>query len=70
MESNWPILSILIWLPIIGGLVVVAVGEQRAALARLLALVISGLTFATFKDTISTPTSTRKPTARAAMPPL
>jgi NADH-quinone oxidoreductase subunit M len=45
MESNWPILSVLIWLPIIGGLVVVAVGEQRASLARLLALVISGLTF-------------------------
>ena len=45
MESNWPILSVLIWLPIIGGLAVVAVGEQRAALARLLALVVSGLTF-------------------------
>jgi NADH-quinone oxidoreductase subunit M len=45
MESNWPILSVLIWLPIIGGLLVVAVGDQRAALARLLALVVSGLTF-------------------------
>ena len=45
MESNWPILSVLIWLPIIGGLVVVAVGEQRAAMARLLALAVSGLTF-------------------------
>ena len=45
MESNWPILSVLIWLPIIGGLAVVAVGEQRAAMARLLALAVSGLTF-------------------------
>ncbi|RPH98817.1 MAG: NADH-quinone oxidoreductase subunit M [Lysobacterales bacterium] len=42
---NWPILSLLIWLPIIGGLVVIAAGEQRASLARLLALFVSGLTF-------------------------
>ncbi len=42
---NWPILSLLIWLPIIGGLVVIAAGEQRASLARLLALLVSGLTF-------------------------
>jgi len=45
MASNWPILSILIWLPILGGLAVVAVGEQRAALARLLALLVSALVF-------------------------
>jgi len=45
MASNWPILSILIWLPIVGGLVVIAAGAQRAALARLLALIISTLTF-------------------------
>jgi NADH-quinone oxidoreductase subunit M len=43
---NWPILSLLIWLPIIGGLVVIAAGEQRASLARVLALLVSGLTFA------------------------
>jgi NADH-quinone oxidoreductase subunit M len=43
---NWPILSLLIWLPIIGGLVVIAAGEQRASLARLLALLVSGVTFA------------------------
>jgi NADH-quinone oxidoreductase subunit M len=43
---NWPILSLLIWLPIIGGLVVIAAGEHRASLARLLALLVSGLTFA------------------------
>jgi len=45
MTSNWPILSLLIWLPILGGLAVIAVGDERAPLARLLALVISGLTF-------------------------
>ena len=45
MASNWPILSLLIWLPIFGGLVVIVAGEQRAGLARLLALVVSGLTF-------------------------
>ena len=45
MALNWPILSILIWLPILGGLAVLAVGDQRAALARLLALVISAVTF-------------------------
>jgi NADH-quinone oxidoreductase subunit M len=42
---NWPILSLLIWLPIVGGLVVIAAGEHRASLARLLALLVSGLTF-------------------------
>jgi NADH-quinone oxidoreductase subunit M len=45
MASNWPILSLLIWLPIFGGLAVIVAGEQRAGLARLLALVVSGLTF-------------------------
>jgi len=45
MESNWPILSVLIWLPIFGGLIVIAAGEQRAALSKLIALVIAGLTF-------------------------
>jgi NADH-quinone oxidoreductase subunit M len=45
MALNWPILSILIWLPILGGLAILAVGDQRASLARLLALVISALVF-------------------------
>ncbi|MBT8058945.1 MAG: NADH-quinone oxidoreductase subunit M [Xanthomonadales bacterium] len=45
MESNWPILSLLIWLPIFGGLVVIVAGEQRAALARVAALAFSGVTF-------------------------
>ena len=45
MEANWPILSVLIWLPILGGLAILAAGESRAALARVLALGVSGLTF-------------------------
>ena len=45
MASNWPILSLLIWLPIFGGLIVIAAGDQRPALARLLALAVSALTF-------------------------
>ena len=46
MASNWSILSILIWLPILGGIAVLALGDQRAALARLLALLVSALVFA------------------------
>jgi NADH-quinone oxidoreductase subunit M len=45
MESNWPILSLLIWLPIAGGVAALLAGDQRPALARLLALVFAGLTF-------------------------
>ncbi len=45
MASNWPILSILIWLPILGGLAILTVGNQRAPLARVMALVISILVF-------------------------
>ncbi len=45
MFAEWPILSFLIWLPIFGGLAVAALGDQRATLAKLLALVIAGLTF-------------------------
>ena len=45
MTSNWPILSLLIWLPMLGAVVVLATGEHRAALAKVLALVTSLLTF-------------------------
>ncbi len=45
MEFNGPLLSVLIWLPILGGVLVVALGEQKAAQARLLALAVSALTF-------------------------
>ncbi|GGK04391.1 NADH-quinone oxidoreductase subunit M [Luteimonas terricola] len=43
--SNWPLLSILIWLPILGGAMVLALGN-RAAAARWLALAIALATFA------------------------
>jgi len=46
MPAGFPLLSWLIWLPIAGGLAVLAVGEQRAALGRWLALAVSVATFA------------------------
>lgn len=42
---NLPLLSLIIWLPIIGGLVVLANGEQERTLARWTALVFAILTF-------------------------
>ena len=44
MPTNLPLLSILIWLPILGGLLVLAMGERRAPLARQLALAVGLLT--------------------------
>jgi len=46
MSFSWPILSVLIWLPIFGGLAVTAIGEARASLARVMALAIAAITFA------------------------
>ena len=43
--SNWPLLSLLIWLPIIGGGLVLALGNQRAGAARWLSLLIAFVTF-------------------------
>ncbi|MDY4283957.1 NADH-quinone oxidoreductase subunit M [Xanthomonas sp. LF06-19] len=42
--SNWPLLSILIWLPIIGGALVLALRDARAA--RWASLLVALLTFA------------------------
>ena len=44
--SNWPLLSILIWLPILGGALILALGNQRASAARWVALGVSLLTLA------------------------
>ena len=44
MPTDFPLLSLLVWLPIIGGLAVLALGERHATLARPLALGISVLT--------------------------
>jgi NADH-quinone oxidoreductase subunit M len=45
MESTWPLLSLLIWIPIAGGLLVAALGDGKPSQARMLALTISLLTF-------------------------
>ena len=44
MPTNLPLLSILIWLPVLGGLLVLALGDTRAALARRVALGVAALT--------------------------
>ncbi|MEI2796700.1 NADH-quinone oxidoreductase subunit M [Pseudoxanthomonas sp. F11] len=43
--SNWPLLSVLIWLPILGGALVLAVGNARAGVARWLGFAVAVLTF-------------------------
>ncbi len=43
---SWPILSVLIWLPMLGGALALALGNQRAQAARWLALGVALLTFA------------------------
>lgn len=45
MFADWPILSLTIWLPIIGGFLVLANGDKAAAATRWTALVIAVLTF-------------------------
>jgi NADH-quinone oxidoreductase subunit M len=45
VPTDTPILSIVIWLPILGGLAVLLLGDARAALARQLALGVSILSF-------------------------
>jgi NADH-quinone oxidoreductase subunit M len=43
--SNWPLLSVLIWLPILGGALVLALGNARADAARWLGFTVAVLTF-------------------------
>jgi NADH-quinone oxidoreductase subunit M len=43
--TNFPLLSLLVWLPIVGGIAVLLLGSQRAQLGRQLALGVSVLTF-------------------------
>ncbi len=43
--SDWPLLSLLIWLPIIGGIAVLWIGERRQQLAKAVALLFAMLTF-------------------------
>jgi NADH-quinone oxidoreductase subunit M len=45
MSVDWPILSVLIWLPVLGGLLVSVLGTRSADGARWLALGVAVLTF-------------------------
>ncbi len=46
MQLDWPILSVLVWLPIAAGVLLLLVGERSAAASRWLALAASLATFA------------------------
>ncbi len=45
MNADWPILSIIIWLPIIGGMLVLASGDKAPNVTRWLAVGVAVLTF-------------------------
>lgn len=45
MLTGYPILSTLIWLPIIGGLLVLFAGRNNDTVAKWLSLIVAGLTF-------------------------
>jgi NADH-quinone oxidoreductase subunit M len=45
MQLDWPILSVLIWLPIAGGVIMLALGERGVALGRWVALLTTAATF-------------------------
>src|ERR1700754_4484569 len=45
MQLDWPILSVLIWLPIAGGVLMLALGDRAAALGRWVALLTTAATF-------------------------
>jgi NADH-quinone oxidoreductase subunit M len=45
MASDFPLLSLLVWLPILGGVAVLLVGDARAGVARVVALVVALATF-------------------------
>jgi NADH-quinone oxidoreductase subunit M len=46
MQLDWPILSVLLWLPIAGGVVLLALGDRAAGLGRWIALLTTLLAFA------------------------
>jgi NADH-quinone oxidoreductase subunit M len=46
MQVDWPILSVLVWLPIAAGVLLLLVGDRNAALARWVALAATLATFA------------------------
>jgi len=46
MQPNWPLLSILVWLPMVGAALALAAGNSRPAQARMIALITALATFA------------------------
>src|SRR5262245_46077909 len=46
MPIDWPILSTLVWLPVAAGVLLLLLGDERAAFGRWLALAASVATFA------------------------
>ncbi len=44
-SSTWPILSVLMWLPIAGGLAMFLLGDKGIALGRWVALITTAVTF-------------------------
>ncbi|WP_456445615.1 complex I subunit 4 family protein, partial [Thiolapillus sp.] len=45
MTADWPILSVIIWLPVLGGLLVLFSGDKAPNTSRWLALAVAVLTF-------------------------
>jgi NADH-quinone oxidoreductase subunit M len=45
MFADWPLLSLVIWTPIVGGILVLVAGDEKPALVRQIALLFSVLTF-------------------------
>jgi NADH-quinone oxidoreductase subunit M len=45
MQFDWPILSVLIWLPIAGGFATLALGERAIGLGRWIAMIVTAVTF-------------------------
>ena len=63
MFETWPLLSLVIWTPIVGGVLVLATGgDKNATEARVLALVFAIVTFA-----LSIPLYTQFNTASGSM---
>jgi NADH-quinone oxidoreductase subunit M len=46
MQADWPVLSVLVWLPIAAGVLLLLVGDRNASISRWLALGATLLTFA------------------------
>ena len=45
MTTEWPLLSLVIWIPILAGIVLLLLGDKRNGVAKWFALGVSGLTF-------------------------